>query len=206
MKTADAFVGAVILDSLSFSQAGTAAQAQAMRASGAHAFAGYLGAMNAARLGYLLAAGMGFLPVTFGGEYEDGPLDEIAQLKSLGIPPGVSVFLDMEGLKAFKTDPAKLIAMIDAWATSIAAGGWVPKLYVGVPQPLTGDELWHLKVKGYWKGQGSVRDRFNALAEPTGCGWQMTQMYDSVPRGGVMVDANMIGRDFRLRLPAWAVA
>lgn len=203
MRAEAATVGARVVDSLPFSQGGTAAQAAALKASGVDGFAGYLGAMTPARLAAVLAAGLAFIPVTFGGEYEDGPLDEIAQLKALGIPAGASVFLDMEGLKAFKTDPTKLIGMVNAWADGIAAAGYTPCLYVGVPQPLTSDELWNLRVKGYWRGQGSVRDRNGALAEPTKCGWMMSQAWPSVVRAGVLVDCNQVGQDYRERVPMW---
>lgn len=206
MKIEPALVGARGADSLPFSSGGTVGQAVALKAAGYDFFVGYLGAMNAARLGHVLAAGLAFMPVTFGGEYLDGADDEIAQLKALGIPAGCSVWLDMEGLKAFRTDPAKLIAMVNAWADAIASGGWMPCLYVGVPQPLTSAELNALHVVRYWKGQGSVRDRNNALAEPSGCGWTMTQMFPSVVRGGVLIDANIVGQDYKARVPTWAVA
>lgn len=199
-----AHVGAVVVDSLPFSMGGTAAQAQALKASGVDAVACYLGSINTARLGHILDAGMGFVPVTFAGEYNDGPNDEIAQLKALGIPAGVTVFLDLEGLSAFKTDPPGLVAKINAWADAVKAAGYIPGLYVGVPQPLTSAELWSLRVQRYWRGQGSVRDRNNALAEPAGCGWCMTQMYPSYTRGGVWVDANMVGQDYKARVPTWA--
>ncbi len=206
MKTAQALIGAVVVDSLPFSQAGTAAQANALRDAGADALAGYLGVINAERVGYVLAAGLGYIPVTLAGEYNDGPNDEIAQLKSLGIPGGVTVFLDLEGMAAFKSDPVALAAKIDDWGMKVAAAGYIPGLYVGVPQPFTSQELWSLKVQRYWRGQGSVRDRNNALAEPSGCGWCMTQMFPSHSRGGVWVDSNMVGQDYRGRVPSWAVA
>ncbi len=206
MRNEQAKVGAVVVDSLPFSQSGTAAQARALKASGVDALAGYLGAIDPIRLNNVLGAGLGFLPVTFAGEYLDGPNDEIGQLKALGIPGGVTVFLDLEGLKAFQADPVKLAAQIDTWAMAIAAAGYIPGLYVGVPQPFTSQELWSLKVQRYWRGQGSVRDRNNALAEPSGCGWCMTQMFPSYTRGGVWVDSNMVGHDYRGRTPSWAVA
>jgi hypothetical protein len=180
------------------------AQAQGLRDSGYDFFVGYLGAMNPARLAMVLAAGMAFMPVTFGGEYEDGADDEVAQLKSLGIPAGVSVWLDLEGMKAFKDDPIRLIAKINAWADKIAAGGWMPCLYVGAPQPLTSAELHSLHVVRYWKGQGRCVDRTGHLAEPTN-GWCMTQMWPSITVEGVLIDANMIGQDYRTRAPAWVV-
>jgi len=196
-------VGAVIVDSLPFSDGGTNLQAANLKADRVDGIAGYLGAMTPARLEDVLSEGLGFMPVTFAGEYNDGPNDEVAQLQALGIPAGTSVWLDLEGMKAFKTDPIVLAARIDAWATTIEAHGWIPMLYVGVPQPLTSDELWRLKVRGYWRGQGSIRDRYNALAEPTGCGWMMTQMYPSHMRGSTWVDVNMVGQDYRGRVPMW---
>ncbi len=206
MKAAQAPVGAVVVDSLPFSQGGTAAQAKALKAAGVSALAGYLGAMNAVRLGYLLAAGLAYVPVTFAGEYNDGPADEIAQLKALGVPGGTTVFLDLEGKAAHDSDPVALAAKIDDWAMKIAAAGYIPGLYVGVPQPFTSQELWSLKVQRYWRGQGSVRDRNNALAEPSGCGWCMTQMWPSHTRGDTWVDSNMVGHDYRGRALTWAAA
>lgn len=205
MKTEQARVGAIGFDSLPFSMGGTAANAKAWKVRGADFFVGYLGKMNKARLDAVLDAGLAFMPVTLAGEYNDGADDEIAQLRALCLPAGCSVWLDVEGQKAFATPPAELIAKIDTWATAIQAAGYMPCLYVGVPQPLTSDELWNLKVQRYWRGQGSVRDRTNALAEPTKCGWCMTQMYPSITVGGVLVDANIIGQDYKGRVPAWVV-
>lgn len=205
MKVEQAFVGARGCDSLQFSQFGTAAQAVAMKANGVDLFIGYLGAITPARLAFILAAGLAFMPVTFGGAYENGPLDEIAELKALAIPAGTSVWLDMEGLKAFHTDPATLISMIDAWADGIAAAGWMPCLYLGNPQPLTSAELHALHVVRYWKGQGRTVDRNGplSLAEPYN-GWCITQMWPSVS-WGPWVDLNMVGADYKSRLPAWVV-
>lgn len=206
MITKKAPVGAVVIDSLQFSQSGTQAQATALRASGVDAVAVYLGAINSARVGFLHNVGLGVIPVTFGGEYNDGSSDEIAQLKALGMPIGIHVFLDMEGLAAFHADPRVIIQKVKDWAVPLKAAGWIPALYAGVPQPLTSDELWHLPVEAYWKGQGRQVDRNGALAEPTGCGWCMTQMFPSVQRGGVLVDCNMVGSDFKGRTPIWAAS
>lgn len=207
MRAEPSYVGAVVVDSLPFSQGGTVAQAVGLREAGAAALAGYLGAVTPERLAVVLAAGLAFIPVTFAGEYNDGPNDEVGQLRALGIPEGTSVFLDLEGLKAFREDPAGLIAKINAWADGIAAAGYVPCLYVGVPQPLTSAELYALRVRGYWRGQGSIRDRANALAEPTGCGWMMIQMFPSKNYGepATWVDMNMIGADYKGRVPIWVV-
>lgn len=211
MKIETAHVGAVCLDSLPFSQGGTAETVRVWKAFGVSCFIGYLGAMNPTRLGYVLDAGLAFMPVTFGGEYEDGAADEVAQLRALGIPTRnsdgtiVTVWLDLEGLKAFKSDPVALAAKINEWATAIVIAGFQPGLYVGNPQPFTSAELYALKVVRYWKGQGRCVDRNNALAEP-GCGWCMDQKWPSVSAGGLLVDYNMIGHDYQGRAPSWVVA
>lgn len=198
-----ATVGARGVDSLPFSMGGTAAQALALRASGVDFLVGYLGVINAQRVGYVLSAGLAFMPVALAGEYNDGPDDEISQLVALGVPKGVTVWLDLEGLNAFKSDPVILAGKINLWADKVNAAGYVAGLYVGVPQPFTSDELYALHVKRYWRGQGSVRDRFNALAEPTKCGWCMTQTFPSVVRAGVLVDVDIIGQDYQGRVPTW---
>jgi len=203
MRAVTATVGARGVDSLPFAQAGTTSQAAALKASGVEFLVAYLGVINPARLAIVLASGLAFMPVTLAGEYEDGPSDEIGQLKTLGIPAGTSVWLDLEGMKAFRSDPLALVNKINTWADAIAEGGWMPCLYVGSPQPLTSRELWALRVKRYWRGQGRIVDRNNALAEPWNCGWCMTQMFPSVTWGGVLVDANIIGQDYLARVPSW---
>lgn len=225
MRVVKADIGAVVVDSLPFSQAGTISQARGLAQHNVAAVALYLGVCNRARLDHVLQAGMAAFPVTLAGEYNDGPNDEIAQLKALGFPAGIHVFLDMEGMAAYRTDPPVLIGKIDAWADGIRAAGYKPALYVGNPQPLTSQELWKLRVELYWRGQGRTVDRFNKLAEPGGwarpgpvvdrnldlaepwgCGWAIDQKFPSRHLGtpSTWVDMNMVGQDYKGRVPIWA--
>jgi hypothetical protein len=211
MKVANAFPGARGVDSLPFSNGGSADQAKRLAASGVEFFVGYLGAMNAARLKHVLDAGLAFMPVTFAGEYKDGAADELAQLKALGIPAGVTVWLDLEGLDAWNTPADQLMALINAWARDIKAGGWMPGLYVGAPQPLTGKQLYSLGVVRYWLGIGRCIGKDGLDAYPD-CGWCMRQDWHGQKLGmlwkntGVFVDTNSIQCDHKGRLPAWVVA
>ena len=216
MKVEKAFVGARGVDSLPFSQAGTAAQAIALKKSGIDFFVGYLGAMSADRLDYILDAGLAFMPVTFAGEYTDGALDEIAQLKALKIPAGTTAWLDLEGLTAWKSDPKALMGKLTDWARAIAAEGWIPGLYVGAPQPLTGPELYSLPFTRYWLGIGRCVDRFGKDAYPAPesgapAGWCVYQLWHGQTAGmmwrntGVFVDTNSIQCDHKGRLPSWVV-
>lgn len=203
MRTEKAFVGAVCLDSLPFSQSGTAAQAKAMRAAGADAIYGYLGVISPERVQFALAAGLAFMPVSLAGRF-DGPTT-VQQLKALNIPPGVTTCFDVEGLDAFHADPIAYAAKLNAGYDAVNAGGWTSGAYFGSPQPFTSAEMYALHCQHYWRGQGRIVDRHNALAEPT-CGWQVYQMFPSVTRGGVLVDIDVVGQDYRGRVPNWMVA
>ncbi len=211
MKVAQAFPGARVIDSLSFSRGGTKEQAKALRASGVEGVVGYLGAMNPTRLAYVLEAGLAFMPVTYAAEYIDGAADEIAQLRALNIPLGTSVWLDLEGMDAWNMEPAKLSGLINRWATDIAKSGWMPCLYVGAPQPLTSADLYALKVVRYWLGIGRCIDKTGKDSYPS-CGWCMRQDWHNQGLGmmwkdtGVFVDTNAIQSDHRGRLPHWVVA
>lgn len=206
MKVEPAFVGARGIDSLPFSQGGTAAQATALKEAGIDFMVGYLGAMNPSRLGYLLDAGIAFMAVTYAGAFFNGGSDELAQLKSLGVPPGVTVWLDLEGKKSYETPPQQLISLNNDWAKMMQNAGYIAGLYVGSPQPLTGDELARLAFSRYWKAPSRVLDRAGkAWDGPSGIGFCMWQMW---PQGmwrdtGVFVDVNIIGQDFRGRVPSW---
>jgi hypothetical protein len=209
-------VGSRLIDSLPFSMGGTFAQARALAASGVDGIVGYIGPgnMTLERLKHVLDAGLGFMPVTLAGEFYDGPADEIAQLKALAIPVGVTVWLDVEGKKVWehgRKSPPEVIALLADWANTIKAQGWVPGLYVGAPQPLTGKELYSLPFTRYWLGIGRCVDRTGDDAYPD-CGWCMRQDWHNKGTGmrwrdtGVFVDTNAVQCDHRGRVPTWMVA
>lgn len=201
MKTQVAFPGARGADSYPFSIGGTEKQAL-MLAKDFDFFVGYLGSMNATRLNWILDAGMAFMPVTKAGEYKDGAMDELNQLFALGIPKGTTVWLDLEGIDAWNTPAAQLIALIEAWARDITAAGYMAGLYVGAPQPLTGPQLYALKgITRYWLGIGRCVGR-SATWKPSAdqkqldaypdCGWCMRQDWHGEPdadiglKGGIL--------------------
>jgi hypothetical protein len=211
VKVRPAFPGARVVDSYPYSLGGTPAQAKALAASGVEGFVGYLGAMTPARLAAILDAGLAFMPVTTAGEYADGAADELAHLKALSIPAGATVWLDLEGPKAWASDTDELAAKINAWAKAIKAAGYMPGLYVGAPQPFTGPQLYALAVERYWLGIGRCIGRDGLDAYPK-CGWCMRQDWHAQGNGtlwkdtGVLVDTNAIQADHFGRLPAWVVA
>ena len=226
MKVQQAFSGARGVDSLSFSQAGTLAQAHILKASGVDYFVGYLGEMTPARLGIVLAAGLAFMPVTRANRFDGA--QAVLECQRLGLPKGCTVWLDLEGREIEDEDwttasandrerlASRLIEIINDWARAVAGAGHLPAIYVGSPQPLTADELWKLAVVRYWKAYTRVYDRFGRTHdEPTKAGWCQLQLSHGEklgqlwPPGNVpnktLVDVNAIQVDRLGRLPTWIV-
>lgn len=204
MVVKPAFVGARGVDSLAFSQGGSTPQAEALKAAGIDYFVGYLGAVDAPRLQSVLAAGLAFMPVTFADQF-DGPTT-VAACKALGLPAGVTVWLDLEGKGLLSYLSTVLSDKINAWADAVRAAGYDPGLYIGSPQPLTGDELYALRVDRYWKAPSRVIDRYGKVWDGPECGFCMYQTWPSVTWAGVWVDVDFVQQDFRGRVPNWVVA
>jgi hypothetical protein len=208
MRVEKATPGMRVVDSWPYSKAGSAVSARYWADHGVHAFAGYLGLMNATRLNYVLDVGLAFFPVTLAGAYENGAADEVAQLKALGIPPGATVFLDLEGKRAFNTPIPTLFTYCKDWCAPIVGEGYEAGIYLGVPQPFTELEMYDLPFTKYWKGMGSVRDRFDKLAEPWRDqqhhrGWNLEQVPDTQSFGGFDVDFSMVAKDYKGDVISW---
>lgn len=178
-------------------------QAKALRASGFDFAVRYLHNTTRDEVEGIISAGLGFMPVTYAGAFNGA--DAVAHCAAIGLPTGVTVWLDLEGQNVFHLDPQIVIDSVNAWARPVRAANFQPGLYVGVPQPLTSEELYALAVVRYWRGQGSIRDRHNALAEPK-CGWCVYQTYPSQMRCGVYVDVDITQQDYEKRAPMYATA
>jgi hypothetical protein len=115
---------------------------------------------------------------------------------SIGFPLGVNLWLDFEGVASFAT-AADAIAYCNAWAEEVSSGGYVPGLYVGANQPLTGDELyWRLRVQHYWRSASDVPDISYR-------GYQMKQALMPSPVDGIGVDRDVIVADAFGGLPVF---
>jgi hypothetical protein len=72
------------------------------------------------------------------------------------IPPGVNVFLDLEGI-APGTAHSDIIAYANQWFAAVQTGGYVPGVYVGFDVFLSPDELFlDLTTKHYWRADGNI--------------------------------------------------
>jgi Rv2525c-like, glycoside hydrolase-like domain len=98
----------------------------------------------------------GWAPTTvLGGSYGHAA---VLNATAIGFPIGVSLWLDLEEVATYAT-AANTIGYVNAWAGEVSDAGFVPGLYVGANQPLTGDELyWRLKVSRYWRSASKVPD------------------------------------------------
>jgi hypothetical protein len=72
------------------------------------------------------------------------------------IPPGVNVFLDLEGI-APGTAHSNIIAYANQWFAAVQTGGYVPGVYVGFNVFLSPDELFlDLTTQHYWRADGNI--------------------------------------------------
>jgi hypothetical protein len=118
---------------------------------------------------------------------------------SIGLPAGLGLWLDLEGVAGWAT-AADTIAYCNAWAGAAEDLGFLPGLYVGANQPLSGDELyWRLRVKHYWKSASSV-------PEVPYRGYQMVQALAPSPVDGIAIDRDLILADNFGGLPMWLTA
>jgi hypothetical protein len=139
----------------------------------------------------------------------DGALDakrDLADLKRLGIPAGVHVFFDLEGVGGGAGSVSNLSAHLDAYASAITAAGYTPAVYVGAESLLTSAQLYDLGFFLYWHGASHVVDVTEAEAGPK-CGWSVYQgSIVDVKIFGVEIDWDFVSGDFHGRLPVGVAA
>ena len=102
----------------------------------------------------------------------------------------------------------ELVDRLNAWASAVADAGFQPGLYVGSPQPLTGDELYRLNVVRYWKAPSRIFDRNGLVWDGPASGFCMYQLNPTVSwkQSDVDVDVDFVQQDFLGRVPRWVIA
>jgi hypothetical protein len=81
-----------------------------------------------------------------------------------GIPPGVNVWLDLEGVSP-GTAVEDVIAYCQNWYQGVADAGYLPGIYVGWHPGLSAQQLYDLPFKHYWGAYDVDADSMPA------CGW-----------------------------------
>jgi hypothetical protein len=69
--------------------------------------------------------------------------------QQIGVPPGVNVWLDLEGVST-SAAASEVTAYCTAWYDAVSSAGYVPGLYVGWEPGLTGGEIYDLPFDHYW--------------------------------------------------------
>ena len=112
-----------------------------------------------------------------------------AHVRDIGFPPGVNVWLDLEGVKSSSAH-ATVIDYCNAWIAEVETAGFVPGVYIGARAILTGDEIfWRLRSKHFWRSGSRVPDIPHR-------GYQLIQKiirHDKVD--GVEIDRNLTVND-----------
>ena len=161
----------------------TASSAASLKAAGASFAVRYLGSLSPEELHAILDAGLLCSVVTYANHFAAD--DAVAVLRALGVPAGVTVWLDVEGVL---TDPK---ARVNTWADTISAAGFTPGLYVGANCGMTAEELYQLRVTRYWRSM--------SLVPTPQCGFVMSQLYPTTTVAGVGVDIDVPQQDWQGR-------
>jgi hypothetical protein len=81
-----------------------------------------------------------------------------ANARHAGLPPGVNIWLDLEGVRA-DTPRQDVIDYCNAWFAAVGVAGYATGIYVGAGIVISADDLyWNLKTKHYWKSGSNVPD------------------------------------------------
>src|SRR5271168_747390 len=87
-----------------------AVRAASLKAAGMSFCIRYLGSITAAELSIILDAGLLVSLVTYADQWS--PSETVAELTALGIPPGATIWLDVESVKE---DAPTVTGAINAW-------------------------------------------------------------------------------------------
>jgi hypothetical protein len=182
--------------------AGLASLASQVRAEGFDFAYVYLGGATAAQC-IAIATVMPIIPVTFGNRTD--PSEALGNMVNMGLPlrvNGASATLLLDAEAQSEAAPA-LISAWNGWAGGIQKAGARAGIYEGEENtPLTGDEYGALLFTSYWKSASAVP---LPTLHGTPIGWQCTQFLpaDYKLKCGLVVDVDMIGEDYRGRVPTW---
>ncbi len=183
----------------------TAAVARQLRAAGFSFCLRYLsraegqsgGDLTPAEASGILAAGLALMAVQHVSRRGWVPSVELgtsygrnaaANAAEVGFPPGVNIWLDLEGVLA-AVSAEEVIGYCNAWSGEVEAAGYASGVYVGPEAVLTGDDLyWRLRTRHYWRSAARVPRIPHR-------GYQMFQALAPSPIAGIAIDRNVTKND-----------
>lgn len=190
----------------------TAETAKAFRADGYAGCLRYLslglgqnpGDLSTVEAAGILAAGLALMPVQHvqGGRWM--PSENVGEVhgrnaadnaRTIGLPAGVCLWLDLESVNQGAMSQEIALYCI-AWVDEVIGGGFEPGLYVGPDVRLTGNQLYNLPFKHYWRSAARV-------PELPYRGYQMTQSVVSQKVHGIAIDDDLVMADLQGEIPIW---
>ncbi|MDB4948998.1 MAG: hypothetical protein JWM27_1647 [Gemmatimonadetes bacterium] len=151
--------------------------------------------LTAAEAGGILAAGLALMPVQhvrYPGWLPSGALGTqygqaaVQYLQGIGFPAGVNVWCDMECVGTVPQQDA--IDYCNSWYAAVAAGGYVPGLYVGYEPGMTDPQIYDLRFTHYWAA-------YNANSSVPTRGYQLVQSPQSTHIAGMSYDDDVTCTD-----------
>lgn len=115
-----------------------------------------------------------------------------AYCQQIGLPKGVTVWLDLEGVAEGTSSQAILDYCIQ-WYHWVRDGGYQPGIYCGWNTGLTNDELYGLPFENYWAA-------YNTDNKIPNRGYQMVQYTEKI-LNGIGFDPDVIQADLKGGLP-----
>jgi hypothetical protein len=115
-----------------------------------------------------------------------------------GLPAGMNIWLDLEGILS-GTSVTDIISYCNNWFAQVSAVGYVPGIYLGFDEFLTGDQLFHsLSCQHYWKSPSFV-------PHVAVRGYQIMQPQIDIDMHGINVDIDVTQDDNLAGQALWLV-
>ncbi len=118
-----------------------------------------------------------------------------ANAKAIDFPSGVSLWCDLEEVNT-AAQAQDVIDYARAWYHAVSAAGYSPGLYVGAGTLLTGQQLFNLPFRHYWRSSSSVPDIPKR-------GFQLIQFSPAIQLNGIAIDLDVALRDHRGSSARW---
>jgi len=137
--------------------------------------------------------GTGWSPSQQSG-HADGA-NAAANARSAGLPPDVTVWLDLEGI-ATTESASSVSTYAEAWFHSVQSAEYVPGLYTGAGAILDGQQLMALSFQHYWRSASVV-------PEIPVRGYQMLQSQPVYFQSALCIDIDFLQQDLEGDVPSW---
>jgi hypothetical protein len=119
----------------------------------------------------------------------------VANAEAIGLPGGMSLFLDLEGVAA-GTSAQTVTDYCESWFSVVTAAGYLPGIYIGANCGLSSSQIEALSFQYFWESGSTV---------PTlSTGYCMKQsISSSYVLAGVAYDLDVVQADANGRTPFW---